>query len=204
MPDGYRDAMTLSAAQADVLEKISAAMDRREGTMLLHGVTGSGKTEVYMQAIAKVLDEGGSAIVLVPEISLTPQAMDRFRGRFGEQVAVLHSRLSPGERYDEWRRIRLGKEKVVLGARSAVFAPLEDIRLIVVDEEHEQSYSSEMTPRYSAIEVAQKRCKLNGGVLLLGSATPSVTSYFRAKRGRYALLLGAGRINDLPLPKGWT
>ena len=118
-----------------------------------------------MQAIAKVLDEGGSAIVLVPEISLTPQAMDRFRGRFGEQVAVLHSRLSPGERYDEWRRIRLGKAKVVLGARSAVFAPLEDIRLIVVDEEHEQSYSSEMTPRYSAIEVAQKRCKLNGGVL---------------------------------------
>ena len=193
--------LTLSAAQADVLEKISAAMDRREGTMLLHGVTGSGKTEVYMQAIAKVLDEGGSAIVLVPEISLTPQAMDRFRGRFGEQVAVLHSRLSPGERYDEWRRIRLGKAKVVLGARSAVFAPLENIRLIVVDEEHEQSYSSEMTPRYSAIEVAQKRCKLNGGVLLLGSATPSVTSYFRAKRGRYALLELPERINDLPLPK---
>ena len=193
--------LTLSAAQADVLEKISAAMDRREGTMLLHGVTGSGKTEVYMQAIAKVLDEGGSAIVLVPEISLTPQAMDRFRGRFGEQVAVLHSRLSPGERYDEWRRIRLGKARVVLGARSAVFAPLENIRLIVVDEEHEQSYSSEMTPRYSAIEVAQKRCKLNGGVLLLGSATPSVTSYFRAKRGRYALLELPERINDLPLPK---
>lgn len=193
--------LTLSAAQADVLEKISAAMDRREGTMLLHGVTGSGKTEVYIQAIAKVLDEGGSAIVLVPEISLTPQAMDRFRGRFGEQVAVLHSRLSPGERYDEWRRIRLGKARVVLGARSAVFAPLENIRLIVVDEEHEQSYSSEMTPRYSAIEVAQKRCKLNGGVLLLGSATPSVTSYFRAKRGRYALLELPERINDLPLPK---
>ena len=135
-----------------------------------------------MQAIAKALDEGGTAIVLVPEISLTPQAMDRFRGRFGNRVAVLHSRLSSGERYDEWRRIRLGKAKVVLGARSAVFAPLENIKLIVVDEEHEQSYFSEITPRYSAIEVARQRCRLNGGTLLLGSATPSIASYLRAKK----------------------
>ena len=193
--------LPLSAAQKAVLEQIVQAMAERKGTLLLHGVTGSGKTEVYMQAIARALAEGGSAIVLVPEISLTPQAMDRFRGRFGEQVAVLHSRLSPGERYDEWRRIRLGKAKVVLGARSAVFAPLENIRLIVVDEEHEQSYASETVPRYSAIEVAERRCRLNGGVLLLGSATPSVNSYFRAKRGRYALLELPERINGLPLPE---
>ncbi|MBQ3131863.1 MAG: primosomal protein N', partial [Clostridia bacterium] len=177
--------LPLSAQQHSALEAVSLAMENGSGEFLLHGVTGSGKTEVYMQAIAKALDMGGTAIVLVPEISLTPQAMDRFRGRFGDRVAVLHSRLSPGERYDEWRRIRLGKAKVVLGARSAVFAPLENIKLIVVDEEHEQSYSSEITPRYNAIEVARQRCRLNEGTLLLGSATPSIQSYLRATKGKY-------------------
>lgn len=193
--------MLLSAQQQAALNAVSDAMEEAEGEFLLHGVTGSGKTEVYMQAIAKALDMGGTAIVLVPEISLTPQAMDRFRGRFGNSVAVLHSRLSPGERYDEWRRIRLGKAKVVLGARSAVFAPLENIKLIVVDEEHEQSYSSEITPRYNAIEVARQRCRLNGGTLLLGSATPSVQSYLRATKGSYTLLEMLDRINSLPMPR---
>ena len=176
-------------------------MEQGRGEFLLHGVTGSGKTEVYMQAIAKALDMGGTAIVLVPEISLTPQAMDRFRGRFGNNVAVLHSRLSPGERYDEWRRIRLGRAKVVLGARSAVFAPLENIKLIVVDEEHEQSYSSEITPRYNAIEVARQRCRLGGGTLVLGSATPSIATYLRATKGKYTLLEMPHRINGLPMPR---
>ena len=192
--------LPLSEQQKKALTSIADAMERGRGEFLLHGVTGSGKTEVYMQAIAKALDEGGTAIVLVPEISLTPQAMDRFRGRFGNRVAVLHSRLSSGERYDEWRRIRLGKAKVVLGARSAVFAPLENIKLIVVDEEHEQSYFSEITPRYSAIEVARQRCRLNGGTLLLGSATPSIASYLRAKKGKYTLLEMPDRVNKLPMP----
>jgi len=154
-----------------------------------------------MQAIAHALAQGGTAILLVPEISLTPQTMDRFRARFGEEVAVLHSRLSPGERYDEWRRLRLGRARVAIGARSAVFAPLENIKLIVVDEEHEQSYFSEHTPRYSAIEVAERRCRMGGGVLLLGSATPSMASYYRAQRGRYALLELLERVKGLPMPR---
>ncbi len=193
--------LPLSAQQQNALDAVITAMEGSGGELLLHGVTGSGKTEVYMQAIAGALEMGGTAIVLVPEISLTPQAVDRFRGRFGNSVAVLHSRLSPGERYDEWRRIRLGRAKVVLGARSAVFAPLENIKLIVVDEEHEQSYSSEITPRYNAIEVARQRCKYSGGALLLGSATPSISSYLRAKKGKYTLLEMPERINGLPMPK---
>ncbi|MCE5235815.1 MAG: primosomal protein N', partial [Eubacteriales bacterium] len=168
---------------------------------LLHGVTGSGKTEVYMHAVKSAIGLNGTAIVLVPEIALTPQAMERFRARFGERVALLHSRLSAGERYDEWRRIRLGKVDVVVGARSAVFAPLENIKLIVVDEEHEPSYQSETVPRYSALEVAAKRCKLHGAALVLGSATPSLQSYHRALSGRYTLLKLNERVNDLPMPK---
>lgn len=193
--------LPLAPQQQTALSAVISAMESGGGDFLLHGVTGSGKTEVYMQAIARALDMGGTAIMLVPEISLTPQAVDRFRGRFGSSVAVLHSRLSPGERYDEWRRIRLGRAKVVLGARSAVFAPLENIKLIVIDEEHEQSYSSEMTPRYSAIEVARQRCRYNGGALLLGSATPSITSYLRATRGKYTLLEMPERVNCLPMPE---
>lgn len=193
--------LNLLPEQQMAFDAISAALDKKEGAFLLHGVTGSGKTEVYMQSIAKALDDGGSAILLVPEISLTAQTVDRFRGRFGNDVAVLHSRLSAGERYDEWRRIRLGRARVVVGARSAVFAPLENLRLIIVDEEHEQSYISEITPRYNAIEVAEKRCKLNGAVLLLGSATPSINSYTRAKKGRYGLLELKNRIMELPMPQ---
>ncbi len=193
--------MELTMSQRSSLTGICAMIEQRAGTCLLHGVTGSGKTEVYMQAIARAILEGGKAIVLVPEIALTPQAMDRFRSRFGERVAVLHSRLSSGERYDEWRRIRLGKVDVVIGARSAVFAPLENIRLIIVDEEHEPSYHSENTPRYGAAEVAARRAALNGAVLVLGSATPSVATYRRAKSGAYTLFELPERINEAPMPE---
>lgn len=169
--------------------------------ILLHGVTGSGKTEVYMRAIAEVLDNGGGAIVLVPEISLTPQTTDRFRSRFGESVAVLHSHLSDGERYDEWRRIRFSKARVVIGARSAVFAPVESLKLIIIDEEHEPSYQSELTPKYSAIEVALRRARLTGAKLVLGSATPSLADYYKAKRGSFTLVEMPYRINGTPMPK---
>ena len=162
--------LPLLPEQKNALDAINGL--EKGSVLLLHGVTGSGKTEVYMQAIAQVLESGGGAIVLVPEISLTPQTTDRFRGRFGDSVAVLHSHLSDGERFDEWRRIRLGKARVVVGARSAVFAPVEDLGLIVIDEEHEPSYLSEITPKYSAVEVAQRRAKLTGARLILGSATP--------------------------------
>lgn len=191
--------LPLLPAQQNALEKIKSA--DAGSCLLLHGVTGSGKTEVYMQAIANVLENGGGAIVLVPEISLTPQTTDRFRSRFGNNVAVLHSHLSDGERFDEWRRIRFGKARVVVGARSAVFAPVENLRIIIIDEEHEPSYYSEITPKYSAAEVALRRVKLCGAKLVLGSATPSLTTYYRAKRGRYILLEMPNRINGVPMPK---
>lgn len=190
--------LPLLPAQQTALDSIDSA--EPGSVLLLHGVTGSGKTEVYMQAIASVLENGGGAIVLVPEISLTPQTTDRFRSRFGDNVAVLHSHLSDGERYDEWRRIRFGKARVVVGARSAVFAPVEGLKLIIIDEEHEPSYQSELTPKYSASEVAQRRARLTGARLVLGSATPSLTSYYRAKRGQYKLLEMPDRINGIPMP----
>lgn len=190
----------LNPAQRAAYEAIAQGMEGAGGTFLLHGVTGSGKTEVYMQAIARAIQQGGRAIVLVPEISLTPQAVDRFRARFGDRVAVLHSRLSSGERFDEWRRIRLDKVDVVVGARSAVFAPLQDIRLIVVDEEHEPSYRSEITPRYGAAEVAAHRCRQWGAALVLGSATPGVGTYRKAVKGKYRLLELPDRVRELPMP----
>ncbi|MCR5809694.1 MAG: primosomal protein N' [Clostridiales bacterium] len=189
----------LTKAQLSALE---AVKNGREGDVfLLHGVTGSGKTEVYLNAIKAVLEAGGGAIVLVPEISLTPQTTDRFRSRFGETVAVMHSHLSMGERYDEWRRIRLGKARVVVGARSAVFAPVENLKLIIIDEEHEPSYRSESTPTYSTDEVAVRRVRLTGGKLILGSATPQLISYLRAKQGAYKLLELPERINGIPMPE---
>jgi len=150
------------------------------GEYLLHGVTGSGKTELYLQWIEKVIQSGKTAIVLVPEISLTPQITDRFLARFGRIIAILHSKLSPGERYDEWRRIQKGEAKIVIGARSALFAPLENVGIIIIDEEHDASYKSETTPKYDAREVARKLAKMNHAVLLLGSATPDVRTYYRA------------------------
>ncbi|MBR3298099.1 MAG: primosomal protein N' [Clostridia bacterium] len=191
--------LPLLPSQAAALKAINEAGSGE--TLLLHGVTGSGKTEVYMQAIASELEKGHGAIVLVPEISLTPQTTDRFRSRFGECVAVLHSHLSDGERFDEWRRIRFKKARVVIGARSAVFAPVDELGLIIIDEEHEPSYVSELTPKYSAIEVARRRARLTGARLVLGSATPSLTSYYRAKRGQYKLLEMPERINGDTMPR---
>lgn len=191
--------LPLMPSQSAALETIAKA--NPGDVLLLHGVTGSGKTEVYMQAIAKELEAGRGAIVLVPEISLTPQTTDRFRSRFGETVAVLHSHLSDGERFDEWRRIRFSKARVVIGARSAVFAPVEALGLIIIDEEHEPSYQSELTPKYSAIEVARTRARITGAKLVLGSATPSLTSYYRAKRGQYKLIEMPERINGDNMPR---
>lgn len=183
-------------------EAVKAVNEGKEGEVfLLYGVTGSGKTEVYLNAIQDVLDNGGGAIVLVPEISLTPQTTDRFRARFGDTVAVMHSHLSAGERYDEWRRIRLGKARVVVGARSAVFAPVENLGLIIIDEEHEPTYCSEINPEYSADEVALRRARITGGRLVLGSATPQLKSFLRAKAGMYKLLRLPERINGIPMPE---
>lgn len=192
---------TLTSAQQHALDTICGGIEQGGGVFLLHGVTGSGKTEVYMSAISRAIEDGGSAIVLVPEISLTPQTVNRFRSRFGDNVAVLHSRLSSGERYDEWRRIRLGYVKVVVGARSALFAPTENLRAVIIDEEHEPSYQSEITPRYNSVEAAVKRCALTGATLVLGSATPSLFDYYRAKRGRFTLIEMPERISNIPMPR---
>ena len=194
-------AVELTILQQAAIETICADMETGQGTFLLHGVTGSGKTEVYMHCISRCMQAGRQAILLVPEISLTPQTMGLFRARFGENVAVLHSRLSAGERFDEWRRIRLGMVQVAVGARSAVFAPFENLGLIVVDEEQEQSYQSELSPRYHALEVARKRCAMAKAPLILGSATPSIQSYFRAKTGLYTLIELPERVQQRPMPE---
>jgi primosomal protein N' (replication factor Y) len=171
----------LTSAQEQALRALTAALDRRGFEQsLLQGVTGSGKTEIYLRAAAHALEQGRGAIVLVPEIALTPQIVGRFRERFGETVAVLHSRLRPGERYEEWRRLRTGQARVCVGPRSAVFAPIERLGLIVVDEEHDASYKHEGDPRYDAREVAVQRARRGGALLLLGSATPRPESVHRA------------------------
>ncbi len=188
--------------QQSVLQTLFDAYKNGGGdTFLLHGVTGSGKTEVFMQLIERVLSSGKTAIVLVPEISLTPQMTDRFLGRFGDCLAILHSVLSQGERQDEWQRIKSGEARVVIGARSAVFAPLSDIGVIIVDEEHENTYKSEQSPRYDALEIAKKRCQQHGALLLLASATPDVTDYYKAQTGVYRLLQMKQRYNRVPLPE---
>lgn len=187
--------------QTAAIDAVSEAMKNNVNeTFLLHGVTGSGKTEVYLRCIEACLALGREAIVLVPEISLTPQTVARFRARFSDEIAVLHSRLSPGERFDEWRRIRLGRAKVAVGARSAVFAPFEHLGLIIIDEEHESSYQSEVTPRYHAADIALHRAASFEIPLVLGSATPSLLSYFRAESGRYHLLELPQRVMQRPMP----
>lgn len=178
----------------------SINQDKTAETFLLQGVTGSGKTEVYLRAIEETLSEDKTALMLVPEISLTPQMVTRVKGRFGELVAVLHSGLSNGERYDEWRRIERGEAKVVVGARSAIFAPLQSIGLIIMDEEHETSYKQDETPRYHARNVAKWRSEYYGATIVLGSATPSLESRARAQKGVYQHLLLPERINQQPLP----
>ena len=173
----------LMPGQAAAVGRVVSALDSGGGRFLVPGVTGSGKTEVYIRAIRHVMAAGRGAIILVPEISLTPQMVNWFRKRFGGDAAVLHSRLSAGERFDEWKRIRTGEAKVVIGARSAVFAPLEKIGIIIVDEEHESSYISDKRPRYDARDIARWRCDHHGAVLLLGSATPSISTYMKAMPG---------------------
>ena len=182
------------------IDTASAAVAECSPTFLLHGVTGSGKTEVYMQAMAKILEKGKSVIALVPEISLTPQTASRFVGRFGERVALLHSRLSDGERYDQWHRIQKGDADIVIGPRSAVFAPVKALGMLIIDEEHSDSYKSDNVPRYHAREVAQKRGELANCPVLLGSATPSLESFHRAKNGSYRLLSLPDRVLDRKMP----
>ncbi|MBC6167578.1 primosomal protein N', partial [Listeria booriae] len=180
---------------------VNSAQTGNQETFLLYGVTGSGKTEIYLQSIEAVLAEGKEAIVLVPEIALTPQMVERFKSRFGKQVAVLHSALSAGEKYDEWRKIEQGKAKVVVGARSAVFAPFMNLGIIIIDEEHEASYKQEDNPRYHARDVAIERAKRHGCPVVLGSATPSLESFARAGKKRYTLLELPTRVNDSALPE---
>ncbi len=191
--------LPLNADQQCALNAIQEVIGRV--VFLLHGVTGSGKTEVYMQAMASVLERGKGAIVLVPEISLTPQTVSRFVGRFGSRVAVLHSHLSPGERHDQWQRIKRGDADIVVGARSAIFAPIPNLGLIVIDEEHETSYKQEApSPLYHAREVAAKRSELANCPLILGSATPSLESFYRAQCGEYRLLSLPSRVSNIGMP----
>jgi primosomal protein N' (replication factor Y) len=205
--------LALNAEQAAALAAVTRAMDARQpttrnpqpSTFLLHGVTGSGKTEVYLQAIAHALERGQGAVVLVPEISLTPQTVERFKARFCSGklqtlVAVLHSHLSAGERHDEWQKIRQGRARIVIGARSAIFAPVDPLGLIIVDEEHEHSYKQEEAPRYHARDVAVLRGQRERATVVLGSATPSMESYYNARRGKYALLELPARIDDRRMP----
>ena len=190
----------LTAEQQEALSVMRPALEHGEGAFLLHGVTGSGKTEVYLALVQRALELGKAAIVLVPEIALTPQMVLWFRNRFGPETAVLHSRLTDGQRYDEWRRIRRGEARVVIGARSAVFAPIERLGLIVVDEEHEQTYLSDKHPRYDARRVAHSRCLREGATLVLSSATPSILSFAMARRGDYTLLEMPHRVHHRPMP----
>ncbi len=188
----------LTADQERAVESICS--DDRT-VQLLHGVTGSGKTEIYLTLIAKCLKEGKSSIFLVPEISLTPQMLAQLRARFGRNAAILHSGLSAGERFDEWWRLRTGEAKIAIGARSAVFAPLENLGVIIIDEEHDGSYASETSPRYNTFDVALLRAKRNGCKLVLGSATPAVETYKRAKDGEFNLIRLNKRINQKPMPE---
>ncbi len=200
-PDNPVPDPELTPYQQEVLEVVLPEMLRGKGKFLLHGVTGSGKTEVFIRLVREVLKAGKTAMILVPEIALTPQMVSWFRARFGQVAAVLHSRLSAGERFDEWRRIRRGDARVVIGARSAVFAPCEHLGLIVVDEEHETTYLSDRHPRYDARNVAAWRCETEGATLLLASATPSILSFARAQRGDYTLLEMPHRVGNRPLPE---
>ena len=194
--------LKLTQEQQNTFDQITNKMEIKQyEEFLIHGVTGSGKTEIYLQLIGKALDQNKTAIVLVPEISLTPQMIDRFISRFNkEEIAVLHSKLSIGERYDEWNKIKAGNAKIVIGARSAIFAPLENIGVIIIDEEHDSSYKSEAVPKYDAKEIAKKIAKENNCPLVLGSATPDLNTYYKAKQGNIKLLELTKRANNSDLP----
>lgn len=192
----------LNSSQQNVYERIlPLSMEQNAQVALLYGVTGSGKTTVYMHLIDAMLHKGKSSILLVPEIALTPQMIQTFSLYFGNEVAILHSSLSIGERYDEWKRIRYGKARVIIGTRSAIFAPVNNLGLIVIDEEQEETYRSENTPRYDAKEIAKYRCVKNNGFLLLGSATPSIDTWYSAKNGKYSFFELHGRFNERELPQ---
>ncbi|MCC8160990.1 MAG: primosomal protein N' [Oscillospiraceae bacterium] len=193
--------MTPTLEQENAITRITDSVKTGESeTYLLHGVTGSGKTEVFMQAIEYAVSIGKSAIMLVPEISLTPQMVARFMSRFGDRVAIFHSGLSLGERYDQWKRIKDGGADIVIGARSAVFTPLKNIGIIIMDEEHSDTYKSDMSPRYHAGDVAIFRAKQSGAAVVLASATPSVESYYKAKTGEYTLIEMKSRYNSNKMP----
>ncbi len=196
--EGSEERHILTKAQE---QAVSAVREGEETVFLIHGVTGSGKTEIYLTLIAEALQKGKTALFLVPEISLTPQMFMKLRGRFGRKVAILHSGLSAGERFDEWERLRLGEARIAVGARSAVFAPIESIGCIVIDEEHDGSYSSESAPRYNTFDIAYLRAKYHRCKLVLGSATPSVETYRRARSGEFGLITLPDRINARPMPK---
>lgn len=201
MPVVIKTPPELTTDQEVALRKIGEAIKRgRFSPFLLHGVTGSGKTEVYMSAIEEVIKKGKEAIVLVPEISLTPQLVKRFRGRFGKQVAVIHSSLGDGERFDAWRMARNGEVKIIIGARSAVFAPFRNLGIIVVDEEHEPSYKQEEAPCYNGRDIATVLGKMTNSVVLLGSATPCVESYANVLKEKFTYLSLPLRVEDRPLP----
>jgi len=202
--DGPHDPLyELTGGQKAAADRICAAVEeRRAGTFLIKGVTNSGKTEVYMKAVEKVLSEGRTAIILLPEIALAGQVAERFRKRFGSgEVAVLHSRLKTSERLREWLRIRRGEARIVVGARTSVFAPIDDIGIIVIDEEHESTYKSDHNPKYETLDVAYKRASDHKAVLVLGSATPSIVSYYRAKTGVYELIEMDERIGGSIMPE---
>ena len=188
----------LTVEQSMAIKEIE---ESEENLILLKGVTGSGKTEVYMRIVEKTLEEGKSAIVLVPEIALTPQMIERFKGRFGSNVALFHSKLSDGERFDEWYRVKEGKASLIIGARSAIFLPAKNLGLIIIDEEHENTYKSDQNPKYQTKEVAEYIAKLKGCKVILGSATPTIESYYRAISGEMELVELNHRVDNKPMPK---
>ncbi len=190
--------ITLTEKQTEAVQSV---LETDKTVSLLFGVTGSGKTEVYLNLINKTINSGKTAIMLVPEIALTPQMLKQLRARFGDSAAILHSGLSAGERFDEWWRLRNGEANIVIGARSAIFAPIENVGLIIIDEEHDGSYTSESSPRYSTVEVAKFRAEFNNAKLILGSATPSIESYKKALENEYNLIELPDRVNKKPLPE---
>ncbi len=194
--------LDLTKEQQDAFDSVNEAISQDKfEEFLIYGVTGSGKTEIYLQLIQKVLEKGKTAIMLVPEISLTPQMVNRFLARFGNCISVLHSKLSIGERYDAFKKIKSGESKIVIGARSAIFAPVQNLGILIIDEEHDASYKSDMSPRYNAKDIAKYICKTNNAPLVLGSATPDVKTFYKAKEGKIKLLELTKRANNSNLPK---
>jgi primosomal protein N' (replication factor Y) len=188
----------LNEEQQIAINKINKS---NNNVFLIHGITGSGKTEIYMQLVSEMIEKNRDSIVLVPEISLTPQMVERFKGRFGKDIAVFHSKLSEGEKFDEWLRVKNGKVKVAIGARSAVFLPFNNLGLIIIDEEHEYTYKSESDPKYNTFEIAKFRCNLENSKLILGSATPSIDTYYKAKNEEIELISLKNRADNAMLPK---